>query len=291
MLIEQRLKKNLIRQTLLADISQNFMSSENLDEKLNLTLNLLGKHTNVSRVYIFQDHENEKMTSNTYEWCNIGISSQINSLQNIFYEKIPSWRKIFDEKGKIFSSNIRELPDDILQVLEPQDIKSILVFPLYVQNTYFGFIGFDECEKDKDWELEDVELLRTITGIISNSFERKLLEKKLIDSEKRYFALSDTTSDAILISENGICIDINQSAVNMFGYTSNELIGIHGTEIIAEESKETLLQNMLDMVDEPFPAFALRKDGSKFKVEIRGKMFQYQGKVVRVFIFRDISKL
>lgn len=290
MRIEQRLKKNLIRQTLLADISQNFISGDKLDQKLNLTLNLLGKHTNVSRVYIFQDNENGKMTSNTYEWCNDGVSPQLNNLQNIFYDKIPSWKKIFDEKGKIFSSNIHELPDDIVQVLEPQGIKSILVFPLFVQNAYFGFIGFDDCETDLDWELEDVELLRTITGIISNSFERKILEKKLIDSEKKYFALSDNNSEAILISENGICIDVNQSAVNMFGYYYDEFIGMYGTEVIAEESKKTVLQNMLDMVDEPYPALAIRKDGSKFKAEIKGKMFHYQGEVVRVLIFRDISK-
>lgn len=53
------------------------------------------------------------------------------------------------KNGKLLSNNIKELPDDILSVLEPQAIQSILVFPLFVQNHFFGFIGFDECIKEK----------------------------------------------------------------------------------------------------------------------------------------------
>lgn len=182
---EEKLKKSLYQQTLLADISQNFLTVDNLSEKVNHTLSLLGKHTEVSRVYIFQDNSAGTETSNTYEWCNEGISPQMQELQDIPYEIIPSWKEILEKNGKLLSNNIKELPDDILSVLEPQAIQSILVFPLFVQNHFFGFIGFDECIKEKIWEKEEIDLLRTISGIISNSFERQIFQKQLRESEIR----------------------------------------------------------------------------------------------------------
>ena len=70
--VENKLKHNLLQQTLLADISQNFNSINKVENRINETLKLLGEHTNVSRVYIFEDENEGLITNNTYEWCNIG---------------------------------------------------------------------------------------------------------------------------------------------------------------------------------------------------------------------------
>ena len=183
--IENKIKHSLRQQTLLASISQNLNSIQNLASKINETLSLLGNHTNVSRVYIFEDDAEGKCTTNTYEWCNVGILPQIEELFAISYDFIPSWKKIFKENGRIFSVDIKELPEDIFQVLEPQMIKSILVYPLYVQEKFYGFIGFDECIINKNWEQDEIELLRIIANIISNAFERMKFQKQLIESENQ----------------------------------------------------------------------------------------------------------
>jgi PAS domain S-box-containing protein len=173
------------QQKLLADISQQLNSSTNLELVLNHVLSLLGQHTDISRVYIFEDVKNGVATTNTHEWCNTGIPPQIQDLQEIPYEIIPSWKKILMEDGRIFSTNIQNLPADIHEILEPQGIKSILSYPLYVENTFFGFIGFDECIKNKIWTNDEINLLQTISNIISNAYERKQVLKKLEESELR----------------------------------------------------------------------------------------------------------
>lgn len=221
---ERKLKKSLYQQTLLADISQNFLSLDNLVEKVNHTLSQLGNHTEVSRVYIFEDNPTGTETSNTYEWCNQGISPQINELQDVPYEIIPSWKKILKENGKIFSTDIKELPDDIVAMLEPQEIKSILVFPLLVQNHFLGFIGFDECIKAKQWENEEVELLRTISGIISNSFERQMFQKQLRESEIRQkLAIENTEAGLWDWNIKTGEVFFNDIWCKMLGYDKNEI--------------------------------------------------------------------
>ncbi|MEN8780615.1 MAG: PAS domain-containing protein, partial [Desulfobacterales bacterium] len=107
--------------------------------------------------------------------------------------------------------------------------------------------------------------------------------------EERYRALADATFESVFISENGICIEANQTATKMFGYDYDELIGIFGTDVIAPESKELVRHNMLSEYEEPYEALALKKDGTTFHAEIRGKMAEYKGKKVRVTVVHDID--
>ncbi len=120
--------------------------------------------------------------------------------------------------------------------------------------------------------------------------ERKKAEEALWKSEERYRALSDATFEAIFISENGICIETNQMATDLFGYEYDELIGIFGTDVIAAESKKLVKHNMLSGYELPYEAIAQRKDGSTFHAEIRGKMMEYKGRNVRVTVVHNIDE-
>ncbi|MFN8240605.1 MAG: ATP-binding protein, partial [Bacteroidales bacterium] len=88
-------------------------------------------------------------------------------------------------KGRVYSENISELPEDVRAILEPQAIKSIIVYPLFVTGAFFGFIGFDECNRVKHWSKSELELLRTVSGIIANAFERKKMEQSILNERDR----------------------------------------------------------------------------------------------------------
>ena len=179
------LQLNFKQQELLSEIALEHNSLIDFDKQINSILNKTGLHTNVSRVYIFEDSESGLTTSNTFEWCNNGIQPQINDLQDIPYDLIPSWKKILMDNGRVYSENISELPDDLRAILEPQEIKSIIIYPLFVQDAFFGFIGFDECIRVKNWSKSELELLRSISGIIANAYARKLIEQSTLDERDR----------------------------------------------------------------------------------------------------------
>ncbi|MBU2553771.1 MAG: PAS domain S-box protein, partial [Bacteroidetes bacterium] len=127
---EEKVRYQLLQQKLLASVSQLLNEPEfyrNLDE----VLRLIGEHTGVSRTYIFEDNEAGTETFNTFEWCNEGVEPAIADLQGIPYEIIPSWKRMLIGEGRVFSTDIMTLPADAVAILEPQGIKSILVYPLY----------------------------------------------------------------------------------------------------------------------------------------------------------------
>jgi len=223
-LAEKRLTRNLRRQTLLADISQLLNSIRDVRRKLDDVLSLMGRHTGVSRVYIFEDDPSGTTCSNTYEWCNEGVTPQKDNLQSLPYDTIPSWKKILSERGRVFSTNIDELPPDLLKVLKPQGIRSILVLPFYVEERFFGFMGFDECAVNREWEQSEIDLLKTISNIISATFERIEFQRRLGESEAR-LALAMENTEAGLWDWNIAtgAVYFNDGWCRMLGYEKSEI--------------------------------------------------------------------
>lgn len=181
---EETISKLYEQLEILSEISLDLNSLEDFDDRINKAIQKIGNHTGVSRVYIFEDNPTGGATSNTFEWCNTGIDPQKDELQDIPYQIIPNWKNILFEKGRVYSENISELPQDLRAILEPQEIKSIVVYPLYKSGEFFGFIGFDECVKYKKWLRSELELLKSISGIIANTFGRRDIENQLTKAKE-----------------------------------------------------------------------------------------------------------
>ena len=132
---------------------------------------------------------------------------------------------------------------------------------------------------------------------IRNISDRKKYEealkktiKELRESEERNRTLSDATHEGIVFSEKGYFVECNQATCTMFGYEHDEFIGMLGTEVIAPESRDMVIKNMLSGYGKPYEAMAIRKDGSTFIAEFEGKAYNYKGKSVRLTIIRDITQ-
>ena len=115
-------------------------------------------------------------------------------------------------------------------------------------------------------------------------------EAELEESREKYRGLSEASFEAIFISEKGLCIEQNQAAEMMFGYTTAEALTRYGTEWIVPEDREMVMNNMLSGTEEPYEATALRKDGTTFPCILRGRMMHYKGKNVRVTSLTDITE-
>ncbi|MBN2635002.1 MAG: PAS domain S-box protein [Prolixibacteraceae bacterium] len=207
---EEEIKYNLQQQVLLSQISLSYNSLAEFEQNTQEAIRNIGEHLQVSRVYIFEDDANGITTSNTYEWCNTDIIPQKENLQDLPFNLIPSWNKILKEKGMVLSEKIEELPDDLFQILEPQEIKSILVLPLIERGNKFGFIGFDECKLNRSWKASEIELLKTISNLISQSFLRKRIQTNLVESERHNRIIINSIPDVILHTRrNGRILSIN----------------------------------------------------------------------------------
>ena len=128
-------------------------------------------------------------------------------------------------------------------------------------------------------------------GVCADITERRQAEKSLRESEERCRYLAEGAMEAIFINKEGICLEANQAAADMFGYESTEAIkGIFGTDVIAPESHELVRAHMLTNSSEPYDAVGRHKNGATFPVSIKAKTMNYKDEgPVRVTIVRDIT--
>lgn len=128
-----------------------------------------------------------------------------------------------------------------------------------------------------------------IFGVMQDITERKRIEEALRDSEARYRALSESTSEGIAVTEHGRIIEVNQTFADHLGYTTQEMLGHSPLEFTAPESREEMTRRFMTGDPGPYVAISLHKDGSRTIGELRARNIMYKGRPVRVVAVRDIT--
>lgn len=133
-----------------------------------------------------------------------------------------------------------------------------------------------------------------ILGIAQDITLPKLTERSLMESEQKYYAVMENSSDAILLSTmNGRIFDANRSAEILFGYKREELFRLHASALHPASEQNKLSAAFFDVNLKNFALndqLVLRKDGSIVAVEVAATAINYMGEKVALGMFRDITK-
>jgi len=117
---------------------------------------------------------------------------------------------------------------------------------------------------------------------LKRAIQLRHLTRDLEDSESRFRILADAAFEGIAITDHGRVVDVNHSFLLMFGYERQEAISMAPIEFHPPEFHD-VVHRMNQSGDETrYEALCLRKNGSTFRAEIRGKSVPYQGRSVRV---------
>ncbi len=168
------------------------VNPELLDETINESLKDIGLFVDADRSYIFEYDTQNETTSNTYEWCREGIEPQIENLQEIPFSEIPLWvEKHF--KGEIMDiPSVPSLPEGKLkELLEVQDILSVIAIPLMDGKVCKGFIGFDSVRHEHPFGEKDRMILELFADMIVNINKRIEFINEIEYANKRYLAIND----------------------------------------------------------------------------------------------------
>ncbi|MDK2800542.1 MAG: hypothetical protein PWP27_1193 [Clostridiales bacterium] len=141
----------------------------------------MGEGIGVSRVYLFEADWGKETASNTFEWTAPGITPQKENLQEIPVAEFTWWVDRLKNRDVINYRYIEDISDEkTKEILRPLEIKSLLVLPLHVERDLYGFIGFDDCLKNREWSEADINLLQLAARIISEYIQRKKFEEKIL---------------------------------------------------------------------------------------------------------------
>ncbi len=130
--------------------------------------------------------------------------------------------------------------------------------------------------------------------IIRDTTERKKTEKALVESEANYRDLINGMSESTwVIDFDGNFIDVNDTAIEMLGYSKEELqlLGIKGIDkYLSQEQVKNLMSRIASGKTQVFETVHTAKDGHEIPVEISSKLIIYQRKQAILAIARNITE-
>lgn len=167
------------------------MEDESPDVNLNIMMQYLGEMLKGDRAYIFEKDENN-CDDNTYEWCAEGIVPQIDVLQNVPPEICKGWYDTFKSENVVIIKDIEDIKESdplVYETLKPQNVTSLVTFPLCDKQKTIGFFGVDNPPK------EVLHMTKDILEITS-SFIVSLIKKRNMVRELKRLSYTDAATGA-----------------------------------------------------------------------------------------------
>lgn len=201
------------------------------EESINDVLAHLGYVTRVSRVYIFQNEPASDgliLTSQRYEWTAPGITPQIDNpqLQQLSLEQagLVGWEEKL-RRNHVIAGHVHQFPPAAQALLAAQQIASLLIIPISVLRSWWGFIGFDACYVEREWSSVEIDALRAVANMLGATIHRQQAEQALRESEARYRSIfENATLGMFRTTLEGRLLVANSALAHMLGYSSAEAL-------------------------------------------------------------------
>lgn len=250
--------------------------------------------------------ENEKRFRDLYEnipgaayrcandkyWTMLFVSKAIEEIcgyrsDEIIGNKIISYEKI------IYSAD-RDRIREVINKAIKQDEMFEIEYRIISKNKEIKWI----YERGKATIGEKKEI-KHIDGLLFDITERKIIEKKLEKSEKRYRALVEFASDSILfIDTKGVILEANKAITEVLGYKKEYIIGKKISELkklIPSESMGIILKNfskrLMGLKPAPYVINLVSTKGEIRFFEISASLIKDEKKVMGVLaIIRDVTE-
>jgi PAS domain S-box-containing protein len=155
-------------------------------------MGLLANSVNADMMYIWKNKisNGEIRSAFICEWSKTSNPEHNRTVNlEVSGEDVPGW---FDKlvHGKCFQGLVKDLPDKQKETMIKQGIISMLIIPVFLQDLFWGFVGFDDCSKEREFTTNQVAILHSGSLLITSAMQRNEMIENLIHAREN--ALSST---------------------------------------------------------------------------------------------------
>jgi len=288
-----------------AAAAQALLTMADTDAAIQQALRTIGTAAAVDRVYVFEngtDPEGRPLLSQRYEWVRGDVSAQIANpdLQNLSYYDA-GYGRWHDQLslGRPIMGQVHEFPLQEQPLLEQQDIVSLMVVPITVAGSFWGFMGFDECHEERVWTPSESALLTAAASLVGNAIMRRRALDELAVSERRFRSYFDLPLTGIVIARPDRTItEANETFCRMVGYARSELVGTDWAAITSPNGVSAEVERHDRVMDGAesrgyFEKQYVRRDGSLVDAHVAARIVRGPGGAVEYVLaaIQDVTTM
>ncbi|MEO8476545.1 MAG: PAS domain-containing protein [Actinomycetota bacterium] len=188
----------------------------------------LGMAADVSRVYVIENHldpSGATLGSLSFEWCAPGIPSNAGNEFLSAYDWEDGFARFaaLHRAGEAVMGAVESFLPEERPELERQGVVSLVEFPVMVLGEWWGSIGFDDCERVREWSGAEVDALRVAATLLGASIQRHQREDAGRRSERRYRQLVEKLPGITYTDERPV-----EGGAAVQGFVSPQVLDILG---------------------------------------------------------------
>ena len=201
-----------------------FRSEEMFDDLMNNGLRPIADMIDLDRVSVWRNFlkPDGMYASQIYRWERKSDgttvpNAELNELA--YYQLVPSWENILKNGGTI-NGPIRMQPEQEAATMKKFGVVSIFVTPVFVNNAFWGMMIFEDNHKERCFEDDYAEIMRSSAFLCVNTIIRADMERKIADANEFNRAILGASPVGFTIFDgDSRVVDCNDVILNLFETT------------------------------------------------------------------------
>lgn len=225
-----------------ADVAGLFLNNPDWRANIDTMLEKLGKTLHATHAYLFEQFPGpggERLSSLHYEWTAQGHTSDLEKPE---FQNMTSQDDGFREynltlmKGEPFIGNTPSFTSEENEFFSSHGIKAIVEVPLFIDGQWWGTLGFDDLEQEREWSSAEVDALKIAAGILVGAIQRQKADDAVQESSRIYRQAIEA-ADAVPYYqeyENDNYLFMGEGIYEMTGYRPEEMNSQVWLDIVQE---------------------------------------------------------
>jgi len=183
------------------------LTEHSLEEAIASSFSILGGVYHSDRIILFRNQRDpetgEIFMSLQQEWSHPDVASSIDCLQDTQIPYHPDLSIFYDMLNN--DSPVIVITEDLTpntkKFLHQLDIRSVVVMPVHVRNTFWGFLGIGDCRSARIWKEEEVSAIKAISLVLGAVIQKHQDQEELTIA-RLHAEESDRLKSSILANMN-----------------------------------------------------------------------------------------